>query len=208
MLGEHGIEMNHHGIHEDAIRVPLVVVPPEAAAYKSACGKHCLEMPGVPSAIARQVRTMDVPATVLAILGVPAMPQSEGVPLLVAAPIEKDLVSLVVGRMTAKLSDGLVCGYRAGQLKLIGGSLYDVYSDRRRGEGHRRGAGSIVETLRARVESEAGEECGKAAAGNDAALREPSATWATADLTPVRRSPATTERSRSPSSSRPPSGGI
>ena len=159
MLGEHGIEMNHHGIFEDAIRVPLVVVPPEPAAYRAACGKHCMQMPDVPSAVARQVRMMDVPATVLAVLGLPAMPQSEGVPLLVAAPIEKDLVSLVVGRMTANLSEGLVCGYRAGQLKLLGSALYDLYEDRAEEKDIAVEQAAIVRTLQERIETEGGEEC-------------------------------------------------
>jgi arylsulfatase A-like enzyme len=171
MLGEHGIEMNHHGIYEDAIRVPLVVVPPDLAAYRAACGTRCLEMPDVPSAVARQVRLMDVPATVLAILGLPAMPQSEGVPLLVAAPIEKDLVSLVVGRMTAKLSDGLVCGYRAGQLKLLGSALYDLYEDRGEEKDIAVEQAAIVETLRARVRSEAADMCGAAPRAADEGLR-------------------------------------
>jgi hypothetical protein len=57
--------------------VPLVVVPPDSAAYRAACGKRCLEMPDVPSAVARQVRLMDVPATVLAILGLPAICQQK-----------------------------------------------------------------------------------------------------------------------------------
>jgi arylsulfatase A-like enzyme len=171
MLGEHGIEMNHHGIYEDAIRVPLAVVPPDPAAYRAACGKRCLAMPDVPSAVARQVRLMDVPATVLAILGLPAMPQSEGVPLLVAAPIEKDLVSLVVGRMTAKLSEGLVCGFRAGQLKLLGSALYDLYEDRAEEKDISGEQAAIVATLRARVESEAAGACGAATQPTDGALR-------------------------------------
>jgi arylsulfatase A-like enzyme len=159
MLGEHGIEMNHHGIYEDAIRVPLVVVPPDPTAYGAACGKRCLQMPDVPSAVARQVRLMDVPATILAMLGLPAMPQSEGVPLLVAAPIEKDLVSLVVGRMTAKLSDGLVCGYRAGQLKLLGSALYDIYEDRAEAKDIAPEQAAIVRTLQQRVDAEGGSLC-------------------------------------------------
>jgi arylsulfatase A-like enzyme len=159
MLGEHGIEMNHHGIYEDAIRVPLVVVPPDPTAYRAACGKRCLQMPDVPSAVARQVRLMDVPATILAMLGLPAMPQSEGVPLLVAAPIEKDLVSLVVGRMTAKLSDGLVCGYRAGQLKLLGSALYDIYEDRAEAKDIAPEQAAIVRTLQQRVDAEGGSLC-------------------------------------------------
>ena len=171
MLGEHGIDMNHHGIFEDAIRVPLVVVPPDPAAYRAACGKRCMQMPDVPSAVARQVRMMDVPATVLAILGLPAMPQSEGVPLLVAAPIEKDLVSLVVGRMTANLSEGLVCGYRAGQLKLLGSALYDLYEDRNEEKDIAVEQAAIVQTLRALVEDEGGGVCGAAAPRADGALR-------------------------------------
>jgi arylsulfatase A-like enzyme len=172
MLGEHGIEMNHHGIFEDAIRVPFVVVPPDPAAYRAACGNRCLQMPEVPSAVPTQVRLMDVSATVLAILGLPAMPQSEGVPLLVAAPIEKDLVTLVVGRMTANLSDALVCGYRAGQLKLLGTALYDLYEDRAEAKDIAAEQPAIVRTLEQRIAAEDDGRCGKATpAPDDARLR-------------------------------------
>jgi len=130
MLGEHGIEMSHHGVYEGR--------DPDSARHLAARRRdvpvHLRQAlrraPDRSSAMAHQVRLMDVPATVLALVGFPAMPQSEGVPLLAAAPVDKDLVSLVVGRMTAKLSDGLVCGYRAGQLKLLGGALYNLYDDR------------------------------------------------------------------------------
>jgi hypothetical protein len=106
---------------------------------------------------------MDVPATVLAILGLPAMPQSEGVPLLVAAPISKDLVSLVVGRMTAKLSDGLVCGYRAGSSSCWARRSMTstrIAASRRTS---RREQAAIVRTLQQRVDAEGMGRCGPGA---------------------------------------------
>ena len=70
MLGEHDINFNHHGIYEDAIRIPLVMV-----GYGIEMRPTADE--GLVSVDA-QVRLMDLPRTILSIMGFEDAPMGEG----------------------------------------------------------------------------------------------------------------------------------
>ncbi len=101
MLGEHEIMFNHHGIWDDVIRVPLIVVLPES--------KHA----GL--RVAGQVRLMDVANTMLASTRMKQFEDTESVNLLRHAEgtLDRDLGTLLMGRVTASLSEGTLYGYRA-----------------------------------------------------------------------------------------------
>ena len=129
MLGEHGIEFNHHGIWDQTVRVPLIVVPHDANPWTRV--------------VDRQVRLMDVPATILAMLGLERQEAWEGGDLMRFAEgvYDRGWASLLVGRKTASLSAGTLLGYRApradgkGDVKLVldldsgARALYDLASD-------------------------------------------------------------------------------
>jgi len=104
-LGEHGVDFNHHGIWEESIRVPLVIVPHDDKVMRT------LKEP----VVRPQVRLMDVPATVLTLLKLEPMEGSEGANTLQFAQgiRKKDFASLLMGRRTASLSEGNLFGYRA-----------------------------------------------------------------------------------------------
>lgn len=106
MLGEHGVEFNHHGIWEHAVRVPLIVVPPDTSAVQLRQVPH-------------QVRLMDVATTVTDLTRVETLPNSEGFPLLALAEgvWTKGISSLLLGRRGVSLSEGLLYGYRSGGVK-------------------------------------------------------------------------------------------
>lgn len=109
-LGEHGIEMNHHGVYEQSVRVPLIIKP--------------VRVSGKGRVVDEQVRLMDLPATVLSQLQLDRdrMGQTESVDLLnyVDLPNQAGAASLVMGRMTANLSRGMLYGYRANARKVTG----------------------------------------------------------------------------------------
>ena len=107
MLGEHGIDFNHHGIWEETIRVPLVIVPPDDKLMAT------LKEP----VVRQQVRLMDVPATILTLLKLEPMAESEGAETIKFAQglRHKDYATLLVGRRTASLSEGTLYGYRAAR---------------------------------------------------------------------------------------------
>ena len=104
-LGEHGVEFNHHGIWEESLRIPLVIVPPDPLIMRS------LKEP----VVRQQVRLMDVPSTMLYLLKLEPMPDSEGGNTFEFAQgfRKKDFASLLMGRKTASLSEGNLFGYRA-----------------------------------------------------------------------------------------------
>lgn len=124
MLGEHGVNFNHHGIWEDVLKVPLVVVPPDLSKLKE-------------RRVAQQVRLMDVATTVTDIAGVTALPSSEGFPLLALAEglWDRGASTLLLGRRGVALSEGLLYGYRSGGVKYhldpVTGAerLYDIHAD-------------------------------------------------------------------------------
>lgn len=104
-LGEHGVEFNHHGIWEESVRVPLVIVPHDPIILRS------LKEP----VVRQQVRLMDVPSTLLYLLKLDPMADSEGGNTFQFAQgfRKKDFASLLMGRRTASLSEGNLFGYRA-----------------------------------------------------------------------------------------------
>ena len=101
MLGEHGIEFNHHGIYDEAVQIPLVILPVRFS-----------EMTRV---VDEQVRLMDVMSTVLKQLKLDAPKNTESGELVKFAelPQQRGYNSLLMGRKTAALSQGTQFGYRA-----------------------------------------------------------------------------------------------
>ncbi|MCB9777513.1 MAG: sulfatase-like hydrolase/transferase [Alphaproteobacteria bacterium] len=103
MLGEHGIEMNHHGVYDPAVRVPLIIRP--------------IRVSGSRKVVDEQVRLMDLPATILGQLGLDAdrMGKTESIDLAayIDLPNQIGASSMLMGRKTASLSQGTVYGYRA-----------------------------------------------------------------------------------------------
>jgi len=108
MLGEHGIEMNHHGVYEQAVRIPLIIDPIKVSGPKRVVGE--------------QVRLMDLPATVLGQLGLDpkAMGKTEGINLLhfVDLPDQMGATTMVMGRRSASLSQGTLFALRANARKV------------------------------------------------------------------------------------------
>lgn len=106
-LGEHGIEMNHHGVYEQSVRVPLLIQP--------------VRVSGAARVVHEQVRLMDLPATVLAQLKLErdALGQTESVDLLsyVDLPHQRGASTLLMGRRTASFAQGLTYGYRADLIR-------------------------------------------------------------------------------------------
>lgn len=104
-LGEHGVEFNHHGIWEESVRIPLVIVPHDPLILRS------LKEP----VVRPQVRLMDVPSTMLYLLKLDPMKDSEGGNTFQFAQgfRKKDFASLLMGRKTASLKEGNLFGYRA-----------------------------------------------------------------------------------------------
>jgi arylsulfatase A-like enzyme len=103
MLGEHGIDFNHHGLYDQAVRIPLAIRVP---------GRKDL-----PSRVDRQVRTQDVADTILAALGIRGMDPSEGTDLLAFAnaPDAPSLGITLLGRRGASLEEGTLIGLRTGR---------------------------------------------------------------------------------------------
>jgi len=107
-LGEHGIFMNHHGLYDEVLRVPLILVPPEPLDQGRLQGG--------------QVRLMDLGATLVGLAGLPALPGDEGQDLL-AGPHDTpdtDRSCLLVGRTGAALDRGALLGYRAPSVDRLG----------------------------------------------------------------------------------------
>jgi arylsulfatase A-like enzyme/uncharacterized protein YqgC (DUF456 family) len=128
MLGEHELDFNHHGIYEEAIRVPLVLV---------ASG---LELPE--GRVDGQVRLMDLSTTVLSMLQIENPKMGEGIDLrsILRGSQTEGVTSLLMGRKTAALSQGTLYGARSpekggdGRFKYIadpdeGDLLFELSSD-------------------------------------------------------------------------------
>jgi arylsulfatase A-like enzyme len=101
MLSEHDIMFNHHGIWDEVVRVPLILRLPD--------GRHG----GM--RVAAQVRLMDVANTLLAAVRMDPMEGTESANLLRHAEgtLDRDLGTLLMGRVSASLSEGTLYGYRA-----------------------------------------------------------------------------------------------
>ena len=106
MLGEHDINFNHHGIYEDVIRIPLVMVGygvevrPEGSTD--------------PISVDAQVRLMDLPRTILSIMGFEDTPMGEGklIHELLDEPLSGGFSTVLMGRKSASLSKGTLYGAR------------------------------------------------------------------------------------------------
>lgn len=100
-LGEHGIEFNHHGIYDEAIQVPLLIVPVRFSEMRTV--------------VDDQVRLMDLMATVLKQLRLDPPENTESGDLVKFAelPQQRGYNSLLMGRKSASLAEGTQFGYRA-----------------------------------------------------------------------------------------------
>jgi len=161
-LGEHGIEMNHHGVYEQSIRVPLLIQP--------------VRVSGSARVVDEQVRLMDLPVTVLGQLGLEAdaMGKTEGMDLvdMVDLPNQRGASTMLMGRKTASFAQGTLYGYRAdlqrsgsterGRIKYIldpdqpREELYDVVGDPAESADLSVSQPEILRQLRERVASETG----------------------------------------------------
>jgi arylsulfatase A-like enzyme len=103
MLGEHEIMFNHHGIWDETIRVPLIIVPPDSAHAGTR--------------VKAQVRLMDLSNTILSLVRVDGMETTESVDLtrFMEGTLDRDLASLLVGRLGRSLTSGGLLGYRAAR---------------------------------------------------------------------------------------------
>jgi arylsulfatase A-like enzyme len=159
MLGEHDIMFNHHGIWEQTVRVPMIIVPPG--------GEHAGKR------ISAQVRLMDLSNTILAMAKMELMEGTESANLLrfMTGELNRDLASLIVGRTGRALDKGTLFGYRlakqgaqkTGQnLKIIwqpdagAPALFDLTNDRHEQVDIAADQQTAVGVLQARIEEEVG----------------------------------------------------
>jgi hypothetical protein len=106
-LGEHGDPAGAATLWDGAVRVPLVVVPQGLRGVKF-------------REVGLQVRLMDVPATLLALVGLDEMEDSEGADLLGFAQGTRvrhyaSLLAVRAGSSLGPGQDGLLLGYRAAR---------------------------------------------------------------------------------------------
>lgn len=103
MLGEQGIFFNHHGIYDETVRVPLIVVPHKGSP--------------VHKRIPAQVRLMDIPNTVLSVLGMDTVDSIESGDLSAFwnDTQDRDYASFLMGRTGRRLDEGTLFGYRAAK---------------------------------------------------------------------------------------------
>ena len=103
MLGEHDLHFNHHGMYDETVRVPLIVVPHKEG--------HMVNR--VPS----QVRLMDIPNTVMGLLGVDEWDDVESGNLMELAHglQDRDFASFLMGRTERSSDKGMMFGFRAAQ---------------------------------------------------------------------------------------------
>jgi arylsulfatase A-like enzyme len=106
MLGEHQIDFTHHGLYDEAVRIPLIVRAP---------GRN-LQGTRVPA----QVRSMDVAPTILDWTGV-AAGESEGFDLLDYATGKRSrpIPVTLIGRRERSFSAGALIGLRAQGVKYV-----------------------------------------------------------------------------------------
>ncbi len=123
MLGEHGLDFLHHGLYDEALRVPLIIRAPGARI-------------GV-KRVEPQVRLMDLVNTVLDYLKLDELESSEGVDLMGYAEgvRHKTMWSSLIGRRTRSFSEGALIGVRNNGVKYIKDivtgeeQLYDLRAD-------------------------------------------------------------------------------
>ncbi len=124
MLGEHGYYFNHHGIYDQAVRVPLAI---RAPGTRPATRE-----------VDAQVRLMDIPATVLKYLNMDPMKHAEGVELLGYAQNlrHRSLAATLMGRKTASLERGTLYGLRTGRASADQGNALKYFYDQDDGSDH------------------------------------------------------------------------
>jgi len=152
MLGEHGYEFNHHGIYDEALRIPLIIQP--------------IRFSERTRTVDDQVRLMDVFATVLKQLklDVPEKTESGELVKFAELPNQRGYSSLLMGRKTASLSEGTLFGYRVHNsektdIKYIlsddgAEELYDLSRDPAEGNDLSTEQANIAASLRQKVEAE------------------------------------------------------
>ncbi len=103
MLGEHDIHFNHHGLYDEVLRVPLIIVPHKEG--------HMVKR--IPS----QVRLMDIPNTVMGLLGVDEWDDVESGNLMDHAHglQDRDFSGFLMGRTGRSSKEGTLFGYRVKQ---------------------------------------------------------------------------------------------
>jgi arylsulfatase A-like enzyme len=103
MLGEHGLNFNHHGLYDQTVRVPLVIVPHKGRPLHTR----------VPA----QVRLMDISNTVLSLLGLEQDDGTESGDLtaFMEGLQDRDYGSFLMGRTGRSVETGTVFGYRAAK---------------------------------------------------------------------------------------------
>lgn len=103
MLGEHDIQFNPSGLYDEAVRVPLVIAPHNGSP--------------VHRRVSSQVRLMDIPNTVLAILGIDTVDAIESGDLsgFWNDLQSRDYASFLMGRVGDRFDDGTLFGYRAAK---------------------------------------------------------------------------------------------
>jgi arylsulfatase A-like enzyme len=170
MLGEHGYHFHHHGLYEDALRIPLALRFPGLA-------------PGVET---RQARTMDVPVTLEKALRLTPTEPHEGrdlVEMHLDAEARGPSVTLI-GRRGASLREGSLYGLRTGRspsgtpLKYLlehdtrREELYDLEADPEEREDLSISQPRVVERSRGLVEEELRARKERNDGGRDAAVME------------------------------------
>ncbi|MEC9391661.1 MAG: sulfatase-like hydrolase/transferase, partial [Myxococcota bacterium] len=103
MLGEHGIQFNPSGLYDESVRVPLIIVPHKGSP--------------IHRRVSPQVRLMDIPNTVLAILGIDTVDAIESGDLagFWNDLQSRDYASFLMGRMGDRFDEGTLFGYRAAK---------------------------------------------------------------------------------------------
>ncbi len=158
MLGEHGLHFNHRGIYDETVRVPLIVQPHKGPPLH----------PRVPA----QVRLMDIPNTVLALLGID---QDDGIEsgdltTFMEGTQERDYGTFLLGQVSESVERGSLFGYRAAKvggkpgemLKFIWNPglehswLYDLVSDPEERADMSLSQASVVEAMQTQVRKELG----------------------------------------------------
>jgi choline-sulfatase len=156
MLGEHGLYFNHRGIYDETIRVPLMV-----SSHKGA---------PLHQRIPAQVRLMDIPNTVLAILGID---QDDGIEsgdltTFMEGTQQRGYGTFLMGQMSESIERGSVFGYRAAKadgepgemLKFIWNPgldhswLYDLVSDAQERADMSGSQASVVTAMQTQVRKE------------------------------------------------------
>lgn len=103
LLGEHGIQFNPSGLYDESVRVPLIIVPHKGSP--------------IHRRVSPQVRLMDIPNTVLAVLGIDTVDAIESGDLagFWNDLQSRDYASFLMGRVGDRFDEGTLFGYRAAK---------------------------------------------------------------------------------------------